>query len=158
MRAITNGNLARGVAAVIACGAFMYAFAHALAQEPGLLPPDTPTVISGVETVCTGVGTDAREDPRWSTYPLKIEIVGKGGQYLANMQITVNKDAKIIVQAECGGPWLLLKLSPGRYQVSATVEGTTVSSPAYALASGQGRVILRFPELGGVMDNFNPQS
>jgi hypothetical protein len=51
----------------------------------------------------------------------------------------------------CGGPWILLRLPPGRYDVEVETEGKTVSSAAFVPVTGQGRVILRFPELGGVI-------
>jgi hypothetical protein len=114
---------------------------------------DVPTEISGIETVCTGVGLDTRADPRWATYSLKVEIAGKAGQYLGDVHVEVAKDGKSVLETTCGGPWLLFKLPAGRYEVTATFEGRTASSPAYALAGGQGRIILRFPEMGGEMDN-----
>ena len=44
-------------------------------------PPGTaaaPTTINGVEVVCTGVGS-AKDDPRWSAYPVKIVLATTGG-------------------------------------------------------------------------------
>ena len=117
-----------------------------------ILPFDMPTMISDVETVCTGVDSDSRADPRWNAYPLRLEITGKGGQYLGDVQITVEKDRKSVVQVTCGGPWLLLRVPPGRYQISATTENKTVNSIAVAPAKGQGRIIIRFPELGGALE------
>ena len=46
------------------------------------LPLDVPQTMRAMEAVCTGIGQDAREDPRWAAYPLKIELVGRAGQFL----------------------------------------------------------------------------
>lgn len=113
----------------------------ALAQS---LPMDTPVTIGGIETVCTGVGLDARADPRWQAYGLKIEVAGPGGDYLAGEHVTIRKDATELLAASCDAPWMLLRLPPGRYGVDARIGDQTVSSPALVPAGGQGRIVLRF--------------
>ena len=154
MRYLRNGHAARCFATLLAGGALVYGFAQAQAQAqmPNAMPFDTPVTIGGVEAVCTGIGADARAESRWNAYPLKVEIAGKGGQYLGDVHIAVTKEGKSVVAVECGGPWVLFQLPAARYQVQATVEGQTVSSAAYVPASGQGRIILRFPELGGARE------
>ena len=44
--------------------------------------------------VCTGVSLDAREDPRWTAYGLKVEIVGARGRYLAEETLRVRQGGK----------------------------------------------------------------
>ena len=69
-------------------------FALCLASPSGLaqtLRMDTPTVIAGVETVCTGASLDARQDPRWDSYGLKVEFAGAGGRYLGDESLTLRK-------------------------------------------------------------------
>ncbi|HEX3486462.1 MAG TPA: hypothetical protein VHT51_15470 [Micropepsaceae bacterium] len=122
------------------------------AQAEDGLPLDAPQQVKGVDTVCTGVGLEARQDPRWAAYSLKIEIAGKGGQYLGDVHVTVAKDSADVLALDCGGPWVLFKLPAGRYQVTAMTEGTSATSAAYVPATGQGRIILRFPELGGELE------
>ena len=39
----------------------------------------TPSMVDGVEIVCTGIGQDARSDPRWNAYPLKVVLAGESG-------------------------------------------------------------------------------
>src|SRR5690349_18356776 len=53
------------------------------------LSPDMPTQVNGIDVVCTGVSLDARQDPRWSTYALKIEFAGPGGQYIGDEVVSV---------------------------------------------------------------------
>ena len=120
-----------------------------LAQELGTLVPDTPTRLAGIEAVCTGVSLDARENTAWGAYPLKIEVAGRGGQYLGDVRLILSQQNKTLAALTCGGPWILFRLPAGRYQVEAQTEGRTVSSPAFVPVTGQGRIILRFPELGG---------
>lgn len=109
---------------------------------------DSPTMVGGIETVCTGAGLDAREDPRWNAYGLKIEIAGEGGKYLGNEVVTLRKDGNSLVTVTCGGPWLLFRLAPGRYEVEAQIGNQTASSAAFVPSQGQGRIILRFSDPG----------
>jgi hypothetical protein len=121
----------------------------ALAQ-PGLsLKPDTPTQIGTAEAVCTGVGSTARQNPAWKAYPLKIEVTGRGGQYLADVNLTLTQADQTIAAVHCDGPWLLFKLPPGRYRVEAEVGSRKEASSALVPVAGQGRIVLRFPDTGG---------
>lgn len=119
------------------------------AQEFGTLVPDTPTRTAEVEVVCTGVGLDARQNPSWSAYPLKIEVAGRGGQYLGDVHLMLSQNNKTLAALTCDGPWILFRVPPGHYEVEAKTEGKTASSAALVPAPGQGRIVLRFPELGG---------
>lgn len=119
------------------------------AQELGVIVPDTPIRAANMEIVCTGVSLDARQNPAWASYPLKVEVAGRGGQYLGDVRVTLSKENKILATLHCGGPWILFRLSSGRYRVEAQTEGKTVSSAAFVPIAGQGRIILRFPDLGG---------
>ena len=118
----------------------------AFAQQEDRLALDAPTHIAGIESVCTGVGLDARQDPRWSNYSLKVEIAGPGGQYLGDEHLVLRQSGKDLLALTCVGPWILFQLPAGRYEVEARVGNQTVSSAAFAPASGQGRVILRFQD------------
>ena len=126
----------------------------AQAQTSDTLPYDTPTTVGGIETVCTGVAVNPEDMPRWNAYPLKVIVTGKGGQFLAGEQVAVTKDGHEIVSVTCEGPWVLFKLAPGDYRVRATVDGKNVDLPAHAPKTGQGRVVLRFPDSGG---SISPQ-
>lgn len=134
-------------AAVLMLAFGILAANSALAMEK--LPVDAPRHVGGIESVCTGIGLDSRQDPRWQSYPLKIEIAGQGGQYLGDVALTISRDDKYVVSVQCDGPWFLFRLSPGRYQIQAETEGRTVRSMAFVPTTGQGRTILRFSDLGG---------
>lgn len=121
--------------------------AHALPA----LPMNTAMTVHGVKAVCTGIGANAERDARFSSYPLRIELAGKLGQYLAGADFTITHKHRTMIDVRCAGPWLLVKLEPGRYRVTAKRLGKTVTSLAWASAKGQGRVVLRFPQQGGTV-------
>jgi hypothetical protein len=99
---------------------------------------DTPTTQNGIETVCTGVGS-AKDDPRWSGYPVKIVLATQSGANLANAHITLAKGGKPLVQTECDAPWILFKVPAGSYTATATlVGGTGQSHSANFTTSGGG--------------------
>ncbi|MDE2181898.1 MAG: hypothetical protein KGJ78_02630 [Alphaproteobacteria bacterium] len=108
------------------------------------LPMDTPTTVGGVELVCTGIG-DKADDPRWKSYPLKLILAGKAGQYVSDADVTVTSGGKTVSEIHCGGPWILFKLSPGRYHFAGTMEGTTAATDAVVSASKKSLAVLRFP-------------
>ena len=131
--------------AVLAASAL--ACTAALAQET--LNNEAPKVIDGVETVCDGITIDNRNDAKWRAYSLRLEFVGKGGQYLGDEKVTV-KGHELDVAVHCQGPWVLMKLPAGSYQVSADLADAghkqmTVQVPA----NGQRSVVVRFPNAGG---------
>lgn len=115
------------------------------------LPLNSPTTVSGVDTVCTGIGDEAQHDARWAAYPLKIVFAGKGGQFVTDADVTVSKDGKDVVSVHCEGPWVLVKIPAGRYRITGALEGQNAQANAFAPATGQGRVILRFPNSGGTI-------
>jgi hypothetical protein len=121
----------------------------ARAQES--LALDTPTRISGVDVVCTGIASNTRDDPSWAPYPLKIEVTGRNGQYLANVRIVIQRDGAQIVDLVCGGPWILARLDAGEYTVTATFGDATASGIADVPSTGQSRLVLWFPEADGAV-------
>lgn len=107
-------------------------------------PLDTPMRMRAIEAVCTGVSADARNDPRWSNYPLRIEVVDGAGRYLSDAQVTVTKADEPLASVNCQGPWVLFNLPAGAYSVSAELGGMTKSGRVNVGAAGQARLILRF--------------
>jgi hypothetical protein len=119
----------------------------ALAQNS--IPMDQPMTVSGVDTVCTGIGADAEHDPRWAAYPIRIEFSNGAAQYLSGAHVELaTADGKPLAALDCDGPWVLFKLAPGRYKVTATLidqpGGGTSSAVFSPPASGQKRVVLGF--------------
>jgi len=107
-------------------------------------PIDQPMSMRAVEAVCTGITSDARADPRWAAYPLRIEFVGATGEYLADAQVTLSKGDEAIAAVNCSGSWVLFKVMPGAYSVAAEIAGMTKTARLTVPASGQARIVLRF--------------
>jgi hypothetical protein len=126
--------------------------AGAVGAQPTHLALDHEAKIAGVDVACTGIG-QTKDDPRWLAYPVRVEFAGAGGEYLANETLTLF-DAKGAqrLAVSCEGPWILLKLPPGKaYKVDGKVGHTgevTVSAPVKAPSHGQARVVLTFPSGG----------
>lgn len=125
----------------------------AMAASPALaqsyVPMDNPITINGVDTVCTGIGDEAQHDPRWKAYPIRVEFSNGGAQYLSGAHVVLSSTGgKTLAALDCAGPWVLFKLGPGNYTVSATLlsnqgggeRSATFSPPA----TGQKRVVLQF--------------
>jgi hypothetical protein len=110
---------------------------------------DVATKVQGVEAACTGVG-DTRTDPQWTAYPVRIEFSNARNEYMIDAAVTVkDSKGKVVVDATCGNPWLLLKLPPGAYTVFAQLIDSPAkprSAPFKAPAKGQLRVVLQFPD------------
>lgn len=138
---------------IIRCGGYAALAAALIGAAPVFaataLPLNSPTMVNGIDAACTGVGDDVQQDARWTAYPLKIETTGKDGQWLADADVSITRNGKDVVSVHCGGPWVLLKLPAGSYRVTAVLDGQSTEAKALVPASGQGRVILRFPNTGG---------
>jgi hypothetical protein len=109
---------------------------------------DTPVVINGIDTACTGIA-DSKEDPRWQAYPVRIEFSNGGSQYLAGAHVSLAQSGKVLAELDCQAPWVLFKVPPGSYSVTATIAGST-AKPRTATFSppktGQKRIVLQFTD------------
>ena len=131
------------------CTAVMVALASAATAQEAKTPPfpiDQPMSMRAIEAVCTGITSDARSDPRWAAYPLRIEVVGTSGEYLADAEVTLSKGDEALAAVNCSGPWVLFKVMPGNYSVSGEIAGTTKTARVNVAGSGQARVVLRFTD------------
>jgi hypothetical protein len=139
-------KFSQSIMAVVAASA-LATTAAARAQEK--LPEDTPKAIDGVETVCDGITIANRNDPKWRAYSLRLEMAGKGGQYLGGETVRVNGN-EIEVSVQCQGPWVLMKLPAGSYHVAADVpDAGHKEMNVLVPARGQKIVLFSFPNAGG---------
>ena len=102
--------------------AVVFVLASFMLADEALAVQDTPTTINGVETVCTGVGS-AKDDPRWSAYPVKIVLATADGANLANAHVSLTSGGKEVAGLDCDAPWILFKPPAGRYTATATLIG-----------------------------------
>jgi len=129
------------------CGALVAMLLGAAHAQETKIPPfplDRPMSMRAIEAVCTGISSEARADPRWAAYPLRIEVVGGAGEFLGEAQVTLSQGDEALAAVNCGGPWVLFKVMPGAYSVSAEIGGTTKTARVNVGGSGQARVVLRF--------------
>ena len=120
----------------------------ALAAAPALagpLPMDVPATLGSIETVCTGIG-DAKDDPRWKAYPIRVEFSDAEAHYVAGAHVTLSgADGANMAELDCSGSWVLLRMPRGLYTVAARI-GTQNATAKFDLPmTGQKRVVLRFP-------------
>lgn len=117
------------------------------AQADGPLAMNNPVMVSGIETVCTGIA-ETRDDPRWLAYPVRIELSNTAAQLVAGAHVVLaNAGGVKLAEFGCPASIVLFKLSPGRYKVTATISPTpqgTVSAKFNSPSKGQKRVELVF--------------
>jgi len=125
---------------------FAFATALMMADEAAAVQ-DMPTTINGVETVCTGVGS-AKDDPRWSGYPVKLVLATTGGANLANAHVSLTRNGQEVAGLDCDAPWILFKPPAGNYTATASLIGGSRTAHANFSTSGsdaQKEVTLVFP-------------
>jgi hypothetical protein len=114
---------------------------------PQPMAMDTAVSYGGVSAVCTGVGS-AKDDPKFSDYPVKIEFSNGGAQFLSGAHVTLTGAGN--ADLNCAGPWVLVKGNPGSYHVTASINGSQAkpASASFSIGKGGGqkRVELRFPD------------
>jgi hypothetical protein len=138
-------KLAQLFGATFLAGAAMLAMAPAYADS---MPMDNPVTINGIDTVCTGIA-DSKDDPRWTSYPVRIEFSNGGAQYLAGAHVTLSKGGKDLTSVDCAASWVLFRIPAGSYEVNATIlnsQAKPKTAKFAAPATGQKRVVLMFPD------------
>jgi hypothetical protein len=115
---------------------------------PVKLRQDTENMIGGIGVACTGIA-QSKKDPRWPSYPLRIEFANDLREHLIGAQVKVWAEERQIMNVTCWGAWLLLN-PPGKesYRIEATIIGGNVpaqNAAVQAPASGQTRIVLEFP-------------
>ncbi len=125
-----------------------YIFLGLLFFPLSLKAADQEQQYKGVSFVCTGVG-ESKEDPKWKVYPLKLMFTGSGRAYVSEVKAEI-KDAsgQTVLKTECDGPWLLVKLKPGKYQIQASADGGgTKTSSVTVPEVGQNELVMRFSSI-----------
>ena len=138
----------------LACSAIGVLTAAALAGaaygDPVNVPLNQQSDVNGVTVGCTGIG-QSRHNAEWNAFPVRVDFAKPNGHLLADVAVTLSRaGGDTMLEAGCGGPVVLFKLPPGRYQVQGRLTGTPNAKPQTATfsapASGQTRVVLRFPD------------
>jgi hypothetical protein len=125
-------HLARTIAAAFTIANVAAAFpAHAATST--MLPPEKTA--AGIAYRTGGIGEEeaAAMKKAESRYPLVLEFVGKpvarglNAEYLADVRVTIAdaKDGKSVLSTTAAGPFLMAKVAPGKYTVTAEYQGKT---------------------------------
>lgn len=81
-----------------------------------------------VPFVSGGVGEDERQAIKDLAPDYSLELLfatrGSPNEYLADVKVQIrDKDSKVVLDAVSDGPFLLAKLPPGKYSISADLDG-----------------------------------
>jgi len=133
---------------LLAATASLSTLSAIMMAQDALAVQDTPVTINGIEAVCTGVGS-AKDDPRWSAYPVKIVLATTGGANLANAHVTLNRGGQEVAGLDCDAPWILFKAPRGSYTATAALIGgsgrSSSSSFSTTGAGPQKEITITFP-------------
>lgn len=98
-----------------------------------------------VDYVSGGVSLDESTALRAqaSKWPLTMEFIGAGGEYLSDVKVVLlNSQDQIVLDTLAQGPYLLVRVPPGNY--TARVTHTGQSQSRQFNVAGQGGTRLRF--------------
>jgi len=112
------------------------ALAAGIAQK-AFSAADLEQSYEGVRYACAGVSQESRDDPRWTSYPVKLVFAAADGGFLGDVKVKIG-DAKgdTVLQAHCLSPWLLVDLAPGSYKVEAMAQQDFSRASRSASAAG----------------------
>ena len=141
--------MAGKVQSIVAAVVMLAASGAALGAAPTIVPLDTETTVSGVAVACTGVG-EAKLNPHWDTYAVRVEFSGANNDLLADEALTIFDAAGAeVVSVGCSGPWILIKLPPGGYRIEGWLlkaEAKHQSGYFRVPPDGPVHLELRFPD------------
>jgi hypothetical protein len=117
------------------------------ASSPSLPPVQTQ---GQTDYLMGGIGLDESEaiKKEGRSWPLMLEFAqgsasgpAGGAEYVSNVKIVIkDKSGNVVLDANAEGPFMLVKLAPGRYSLDATYEATTLHRDL-KLEKGQNRKI-----------------
>ncbi|KVC40739.1 carboxypeptidase-like regulatory domain-containing protein [Burkholderia diffusa] len=129
-------NVSRFAAAAALAAGVAVAAPGAYAQSDGL---PAASQQGDVSYVSGGIGKDQstafeRNEAAW---PLALRFTGKGGEYLADVHVRiVDGKGTELLATDARGPYMLVKLPPGRYTVHASYQGSDESRAVTVGAKG----------------------
>ncbi|WP_462322473.1 peptidase associated/transthyretin-like domain-containing protein [Halochromatium sp.] len=102
----------------------------------------------GVAYIAGGVGESGRAEinAMQDQYSLKLVFAYTNGEFLAEVDVViVDSTGKTLVATDADGPWLLVDLPAGTYEIEATVNGETKTERVTVPASGLKTVNMQWP-------------
>ena len=121
--------------------------ADSISDSPAAKPALPPVQSQGkTEFVTGGIGRDESElmKKEARAWPLLLELTQARAprpEYISDVQITIkDKSGNTVLDATADGPYMLIRLAPGRYSLDATYESVTLHRDLN-LEKGQSRKI-----------------
>lgn len=117
-----------------------------LAQAPPLAARnlasgiDTEKSSEGTSFMSGGVGLEERQKmiAMAKGYDLKLAFADRRGEYLSDVQVTINDaDGKQVLNTTTAGPWLYAELPQGKYDVKASFDGRAEEIKGLAISAGR---------------------
>lgn len=134
----------QGMVRWAACATLVLAGGAQIAwAEPAALPQVHHS--GAVSYLSGGVGSDESSAIKAVTpdYPLALEFYGKrksGNVYLADVPVTITSNhGTVVLDASSQGPFMLVKLPPGSYTVTAQHDGKKLSRHVSISRTGHAR-------------------
>lgn len=129
---MNSKSLAHGVAVILLGAASLVSVASA--------SEDVVKTAGNISYVSGGIG-DESLDQLGSVareFNLKLVFALKTGDYVSDVMVSVaDAKGKTLLETTSEGPWLMLKLPAGNYQVAATLAGKTIKRQ---IAVGKGKL------------------
>ena len=115
------------LAFVAACASASLAVSAQTAGAGGAIPPMEGQ--GDVKYVCGGIGLSQSTAMReaMSKHPLSLLFARPDGNYLADVQVRIERDGKDVLSTLAAGPVCLIDLPNGKYTVHASKGGTQKS-------------------------------
>ncbi len=129
--------------------ALVFAAAGTALGEDAVPLPQEKTQGS-VRYLTGGVGSDEakavqKEIPR---YPLALEFLGKTrprNEFLAGVAVTIkDREGRVVLDTVSDGPYLLVKLDPGKYRIAAVQNGETRNRSVEVTNTGSKRLMFEW--------------
>ena len=76
-------------------------------------------------------------------YPLKVVFATDRGNLLCGADVTISSGGRAIFRGSAAnGPWLIVDVPPGTYDIEAVQDGTTRKAAGVRVAAGKTRTVL----------------
>ncbi len=113
----------------------------------GLFAADTELPVpvqqyEGIRFYSAGVGIEERRQVP-QLYPLRVIFRTDRGHLLCEADVTISAAGKTVFRGRAqNGPWLVVDLPPGSYDITAVQDGTSKTAKGVRLAAGRQRTVL----------------
>ncbi|HUF87079.1 MAG TPA: hypothetical protein VMM59_06830 [Thermohalobaculum sp.] len=93
---------------------------------------------------CSGIGMEERAEAENVPHTLRLVYAQPNGNYLGSIETRIAGPQGELVNVRCPGPWVLVDLPDGTYQVTASFKGETKSRRVTIAGGRQQRQVFVF--------------